>query len=160
MSVFGNFFGDSLETKLTAEFVSFNNLVDRVIESENALLRSVGIEPPRLVSAPRLVKEKEGRDWISVYVTRPSFEYPPHHQFFIRDNIVITFSNNLDSLLDMYSVWGLNHVINDNGYGDIWTNRCPFSVYRQLENMRSGSTTYKRDQEFIFQLKHENEYIR
>lgn len=140
--------GDSLETLLLKEFYEFNVQVAQMIERENDTLRSLGINPPRIVSEfsysttfhNRITKDN--RDYLDVKIIPPKFDYPPHHVFLLQyDVLACTIFEYIDHAKKMYEWWGLADAVKS-CYSPIWTNRSPFAFYKELESKQTHSFLY------------------
>ena len=136
MAFLDRLFGDSLETHITKECAAYKNLIDQMIAREDTLLRSFGIEPPRLNSGFSYnIKEGQNKELI-VELTPPQFDFPLHRQFVINEyyDLFITLFENLGQATDDYT-WrgGLGSVVGNPLFGGLWTNRDPFEFYRKLQ---------------------------
>ncbi len=146
MSLLGDLFGYSLETQVATEFAAYKNLIDEMIAREDAVLRSLGIEPPRLVAEMdykiKVYKERAGKHLIGSLIP-PQFEIPPHRIFTIYKyhDLVITFLENLEQVTAIYQWWGLGDVVKTE-HGGIWTNRDPYAVYREPEYKLADKSFY------------------
>lgn len=146
MSLFGDLFGSlfvSLETSIAEEFAVYQNKIDRMIARENALLTSLGIKPPRIVSGlnyniePRVNYEK--KKYLHVELIPPKFEFPAHRVFVIDEykELVVTLFKDIKRVDRSYKWWGLSGAIKPI-YGAIWTSRDPFALYRLLTKKTDG----------------------
>lgn len=134
MSLLGNLFGKSLESGIADEFIAYKDQVDQLIERENAVLRSLGIPPPRQtaeISYKQTPGNRDGR--IMVRLISPQFELPPFRQFVIRYKLVATVYENLEELEASYLWFGFASVLSCPAYHFVWTNREPFEFYQQLQ---------------------------
>jgi hypothetical protein len=154
MSLFGNLFGDSLETHVFKEFTAYKNAIDEIIRWQNAVLESHGIKPPRIISELSYDLEAGKEKNLYVSVIPPRFEIPPHKQFIIRRNkIVITFFDNLERWEEVYPWWGLVSVVNNRSFGDVWTNRDPFALYRMLQETEHKNLSVMREGDLTLRLR-------
>jgi hypothetical protein len=158
-SLLKSLFGTPLETQVVAEFSAFKNSAAQMIAREDALLRSLGIEPPVMVSDFGFRKKMGEHRCLIFELDPPKFDYPPHRHFIIKRNQHITFVKNLDEFDDRYSLWGLPMVINEETFGDRWTNRDPYAVYRGLEKIEQKTIYYAQPGAFASAVQTETKWF-
>lgn len=153
-----HFFG---EQQLEAEFDGFKESFEELIWKEDSALKKLGIKPPKLrrsiAYTTAQTKSSTGDKMLSVTVTPPEFQIPPHLQFFVRsDRLVLTLFKELETADQAYLWWGLSNVIAQK-YGGVWTNRDPFAFYRRIEKTtgceiywgKSGDFTKKAENKIL-----------
>lgn len=145
MSLFRDLFKSLAAPSIADEFAVYKATINQIIARENAVLRSLGIEPPRIVSECDYQAEKRGTgQWLHwvVKLIPPRFEFPDHRTFTIKMRhtsesgigLAVTMTKNLENAWGAYWWWGLGDAIHEKlQAGCVWTNRDPFALYRGLE---------------------------
>lgn len=134
MSFFDRFTSSiSLESEIVTEFNYYKNFINQMIEEENQVLRSLGIQPPRLVSECSYTQKPYGEKGLCIRLVPPKFDYQSAIQFTIRGTLIATVFEKPEEIDAFYWWWGLGATINQYPNSFVWTNRSPYVRYCHLE---------------------------
>jgi hypothetical protein len=152
MSLLGDLFGYWLKTQVAKEFAVYKKLIDEMIAREDGVLRSLGIEPPRLVSEFSYSQEMGEKNNLIVELIAPQFELPPYLMFVITEKpvmnesgLIATIFDNVEEVATRYWWWGLGDVVSKEW---AWTNRDPFALYRALQVKPNNRIYHSRSGDF------------
>ena len=160
MSLLGDLFGYWLKTQVSKEFNAYKTLIDEMIAREDGVLRSLGIEPPRLVSEFSYSQEMGEKNKLIVEFIAPQFEFPPYLMFVITEKpvmnesgLIATIFDNVEEVATRYWWWGLGDVVSKEW---AWTNRDPFAFYRALQAKPNNRIYHSRSGDFTSKVQIKN----
>jgi hypothetical protein len=159
-----------LSYSIEREFAAYKQTINQMIAREDAVLRSLGITPPQMISECGYQTEKRGpakETFYYVTLIPPCFEYPLHRKFIIKSSgsaengIVATLTKNIEAAWSSYRWWGLGDAVSEKlDAGCVWTCRDPYAFYRGLEKKPFGQIYCNRSGDFTKSVQSDSSHDR